>query len=71
VESLVNALPKGCNVNQVTVVMPRRAGGMPSQSPLRAAIYLARAIVALGLALIRRWPTTLETPMELTEGNAS
>jgi glycosyltransferase involved in cell wall biosynthesis len=71
VESLVIALRTGCTVSQVPVVMRRRAGGMPSQSPLRAAIYLARAIVALGLALIRRWPTTLETPMELTEGNAS
>ena len=39
-----------------------RAGGAASQSTLRASAYLARAMVALGLALVRRWPTALETP---------
>jgi hypothetical protein len=71
VESLVIAVRTGCTVRQEPVVMRRRAGGTPSHSPVRAAIYLARALVALGLALVRRWPTTLETPMELTERSAS
>jgi hypothetical protein len=33
-----------------------RQGGVASQTPLRAALYLARAVVALALALVRRWP---------------
>jgi glycosyltransferase involved in cell wall biosynthesis len=71
VESLVIALRTGCTVCQEPVVMRRRTGGIPSHSPARAAIYLARALVALGLALIRRWPSTLETPMDLTERSTS
>ncbi|WP_139981926.1 glycosyltransferase family 2 protein [Nocardioides litoris] len=60
VESLVIALRTGCAVTQVPVVMLPRAGGVASQSPARAALYLVRAVVALGLALVRRWPSTLE-----------
>ena len=60
VESLVIALRTGCTVTQIPVVMRPRAGGTASQTPFKAAIYLARAVVALGLALVRRWPTTLE-----------
>lgn len=67
VESLVIALRTGCTVKQVPVEMRPRAGGIASQTPLRAALYLVRAVVALGLALVRRWPTTLEyRPKELT-----
>ena len=62
VESLVIALRTGCRVTQVPVEMRGRAGGRASQSTLRATLYLVRAIVALGLALVRRWPTTLEIP---------
>ncbi|SFC42912.1 Glycosyltransferase involved in cell wall bisynthesis [Nocardioides terrae] len=62
VESLVIALRTGCTVRQVPVEMRPRAGGRASQTPVRAAIYLARAVIALGLALVRRWPTTLEHP---------
>lgn len=64
VESLVIALRTGCRVTQVPVAMHRRAGGRASQSPLRASLYLVRAVVALSLALVRSWPTTLETPPE-------
>jgi glycosyltransferase involved in cell wall biosynthesis len=60
VESLVIALRTGCTVTQVPVVMRPRAGGTASQTPIRAAIYLGRAIIALGLALVRRWPSTLQ-----------
>ncbi len=62
VESLVIALRVGLTVTQEPVSMRVRAGGQASQSPVRAAAYLARAMVALGLALVRKWPTTLETP---------
>jgi glycosyltransferase involved in cell wall biosynthesis len=66
VESLVIAVRTGCRVAQVPVAMRTRATGRPSQNTLRATLYLARAVVALGLALVRRWPTSLETlPEEL------
>ena len=57
VESTVIAIRSGCTVRQVPVEMRQRQGGTPSQSPVRAAIYLFRAVVALSLALVRRWPT--------------
>jgi glycosyltransferase involved in cell wall biosynthesis len=62
VESLVIALRTGCTVRQVPVELRPRAGGRASQTPVRAALYLARAVIALALALVRRWPTTLEHP---------
>lgn len=61
VESLVIAMRSGCRVTQVPVAMRERAGGTASQTSVRAMLYLARAVVALGLALVRRWPSTLET----------
>jgi glycosyltransferase involved in cell wall biosynthesis len=60
VESLVIAVRAGCRVQQVPVAMRRRTTGRASQNALRSTLYLARAMVALGLGLIRRWPTTLE-----------
>jgi glycosyltransferase involved in cell wall biosynthesis len=66
VESLVIAVRTGCRVTQVPVAMRVRSTGRASQSTTRASLYLARAVVALGLALVRRWPATLETvPQEL------
>jgi glycosyltransferase involved in cell wall biosynthesis len=56
VESLVIALRSGCVIRQVPVVMRRRTTGRASQGPLRSTLYLARAVVALVLALLRRWP---------------
>jgi len=64
VESLVIAIRSGCTVRQVPVSMRIRAGGRASQTPARAALYLLRAVVALGLALVRRWPSTLENLSE-------
>lgn len=61
VESLVIALRVGCTVGQRPVHMRPRTVGTASQSPLRAATYLVRAVVALGLALVRRWPSSTET----------
>lgn len=57
VESLVIALRSGCEVTQVPVRMRVRSTGCASQSPARASLYLARAVTALFLALVRRWPT--------------
>jgi glycosyltransferase involved in cell wall biosynthesis len=56
VESMVIALRAGCRVSQVPVQMRVRQGGVPSQTSLKASLFLARAVVALSLALIRRWP---------------
>jgi glycosyltransferase involved in cell wall biosynthesis len=62
VESLVIALRTGCTVAQEPVAMRSRTAGVASQTPVKAALYLARAVIALTLALVRRWPTALETP---------
>lgn len=53
VESLIIAREAGGTVSQVPVSMRSRAGGMPSQSPSRAALYLARVSLMLVLALFR------------------
>jgi glycosyltransferase involved in cell wall biosynthesis len=66
VESLVIALRTGCRVRQRPVSMRVRTTGRASQSTPRAVLYLARAMAALVLALVRRWPTSLESlPQEL------
>lgn len=53
IESLVIAHRAGLTVRQVGVSMRPRAGGEPSHSPLRAAIFLMRAGLALAVALTR------------------
>lgn len=53
VESLVIAARAGLTVRQVGVAMRPRAGGTPSHSPLRAAVFLGRAVFALLIALSR------------------
>jgi glycosyltransferase involved in cell wall biosynthesis len=54
VETLVRLARNKYTVRQVPVAMRPRAAGTPSQSPLKATVYLARAFVTLLLALIRR-----------------
>lgn len=56
VESLVIAHRAGMVVTQVPVTMRARETGVASQNPFRAAMYLFRVVVAVGLALIRRAP---------------
>lgn len=56
IDSLVGAIRAGCVVEQVPVAMRPRQGGVPSHSPLKAAIYLGRSGLALAFALIRRTP---------------
>jgi glycosyltransferase involved in cell wall biosynthesis len=53
IESLVIAHRAGLSVRQVGVSMRPRAGGEPSHSPIRAAIFLMRAGLALAVALTR------------------
>lgn len=54
VESLVIAARVGLPVAQVPVTMRPRQGGQASQGGFRAALYLARAALALYVALARR-----------------
>lgn len=53
VESLVVGARAGLRIRQVGVEMRERAGGQPSHSPVRAAVFLVRAILALFIALSR------------------
>ncbi|WP_104100311.1 glycosyltransferase family 2 protein [Cryobacterium sp. M96] len=53
IESLVLASRGGCTVVQVPVAMRPRAGGVPSQNPMKSAVYLGRAAMALVIALWR------------------
>lgn len=53
IETLVIAVRAGCKIEQVPASMRPRAGGVPSHSPVKAAVYLGRAVIALAFALIR------------------
>jgi len=53
IESLVIASRAGLRIGQVGVTMRPRAGGAPSHSPIKAAIFLGRATLALVIALSR------------------
>lgn len=64
VESLVIAARAGCTVVQEPVHMRVRVAGRASHSPLKAAVYLFRAVVALVLALVRDWPAQFEDAAE-------
>ncbi len=53
VEAIVIAARSGLVVRQAGVSMRERAGGVPSHSPVKAAVFLVRAMLALGMALTR------------------
>ncbi|MFM9920752.1 glycosyltransferase family 2 protein [Lacisediminihabitans sp. H27-G8] len=53
IESLVIAARAKCVIAQVPVAMRVRSGGRPSHHPVKAAVYLARAVLALFFALLR------------------
>lgn len=59
IESLVIAARAKCVIAQVPVAMRVRSGGRPSHDPVKAAVYLARAVLALFFALMRP-PLTLK-----------
>ncbi|MBC7592156.1 MAG: glycosyltransferase family 2 protein [Salinibacterium sp.] len=52
IESLVIAARAKCVIAQVPVAMRVRSGGRPSHHPVKAAVYLARAVLALFFALL-------------------
>lgn len=56
IEAIVIALRSGFRVSQVPVSMRPRQGGRPSHRPFSAGMYMFRAVFALGLARVRRWP---------------
>lgn len=53
IESLVIAARAGLRIRQVGVTMRPRAGGTPSHNPVKAALFLGRAMLALLIALTR------------------
>ena len=53
IESLVLASRAGYSIEQVPVSMRVRSGGVPSHNPLKSAVYLGRAAMALVIALWR------------------
>jgi len=53
IESLVIAARSGCIIRQVPVAMRPRAGGVPSHNPVKSAVYLGRAGLALLISLMR------------------
>lgn len=54
IETLVYAAHRDFRIRQVPVSMRPRMAGTPSHSPLKAMVYLVRAMAILVLALIRR-----------------
>jgi glycosyltransferase involved in cell wall biosynthesis len=62
VESLVIAIRAGCRIAQVPVTIRLRRHGQPSHSPRKATVYLFRAMLALLLALVRRWKVSVDAP---------
>ena len=54
VETVVRVVRLGYRVRQVPVAMRQRFAGVPSKSPVKALVYLGRALFALLLALCRR-----------------
>jgi glycosyltransferase involved in cell wall biosynthesis len=53
IEALVIGSKSGLNIRQTPVIMRERAGGIPSHKPLKSAVYLARAFLALLIAYLR------------------
>jgi glycosyltransferase involved in cell wall biosynthesis len=54
VESLVIAGRSGLVIRQVPVEMRPRRGGTPSQSAFKSVVYVGRAMLVLGLAVLHR-----------------
>lgn len=53
IEATVIAARAGCRIAQVPAAMRARSGGTPSHDPLKSAVYLGRAGLALVFALVR------------------
>lgn len=63
-DSLVAACHAGLTVTQVPVAMRPRQHGVPSQGAFGSTVYLARSVLALGLALMRRPTKSRQTEEE-------
>ncbi|HMM82464.1 MAG TPA: glycosyltransferase family 2 protein [Terrimesophilobacter sp.] len=59
VESIILASRQGLTVREVSVTMNERAGGLPSQSILKAAMYTGRIFLILVLAAFRSAPPSV------------
>lgn len=64
IEALVIASRSGLVIRQVPVSMRARAGGVPSHNPIKSAVYLGRAALALLFAYVRP-PSTYATRTSL------
>lgn len=64
IESLVFAIKSGCTVAQVPVAMAVRQGGVPSHSPVKAALYLFRSFFALFFAVFSKGNKTVFREVE-------
>ncbi|MHA7987255.1 glycosyltransferase family 2 protein [Rathayibacter sp. CAU 1779] len=53
IEALVIASKAGLRIKQIPAEMRERAGGKPSHNPIKSAVYLARAALALLVGLLR------------------
>ena len=53
IEALVIAARASCTITQVPVSMRERMGGQPSHHPVKAALYLGRAVFAFVFAVMR------------------
>ncbi|MFE4466971.1 glycosyltransferase family 2 protein [Oerskovia sp. NPDC056781] len=53
IESMVIASRAGLTIRQIGVEMRPRAGGTPSHNPVKATLFLGRAVLALVIALSR------------------
>lgn len=62
IEALVIASRSGLVIRQTPVRMRDRAGGTPSHTPIKSAIFLSRAMVALAVSLTR--PSEPEIPRD-------
>lgn len=56
VEALVIAAKSGLTIGEVPVRMSPRVGGRPSQGSLQASMYVVRALGAIALSHVQRWP---------------
>lgn len=60
VDSIVIAARAGLRIAEVPVAMRDRQGGRPSHNPVKAALYLGRSTMALGVALTRKPVTEVD-----------
>lgn len=60
VESLIIARKASLRIRQIPVSMRPRQNGQASQDTVHSCVYFARAILAVALGLVRKWPLSIE-----------